>query len=159
MTTSDLAPSAAPAAVDDAPLPRARFVESIRRYVRRYAVFSGRASRSELWWVVLAHVLLVVLAYAATVGVAAGTWALTQDSSTTMFDVVVLTIPALVGLLELALVVPGVALTVRRLHDAGYSGWCVALGLVPVANLALLVLLLLPSNPAGARFDRGAART
>lgn len=156
MTAHDTAPTAAPARFDDSPLPGARFVESIRRYVRRYAVFSGRASRSELWWVVLAHVLLVVVGYAATVGVAAGTYAITQDSNTVMFDVLVLTIPALVGLLELALLVPGLALQVRRLHDAGFSGWFLALGLVPVANLALVALLVMPSRPEGARFDRGA---
>lgn len=156
MTTPDRAPAAAPARFDDSPLPGARFGESIRRYVRRYAVFSGRASRSELWWVVLAHVVLVVVAYAATVGVAAGTYAVTQDSSTRMFTVIVLTIPVLVGLLELALLVPGLALTVRRLHDAGFSGWLLALGLVPVVNLALVALLVMPSRLEGVRFDREA---
>ena len=51
----------------------------------------------------------------------------------------------------LAVVVPSIAVTVRRLHDVGYSGWLVLLALIPwVGGLILLVFTLLPPSPAGA---------
>jgi hypothetical protein len=57
----------------------------------------------------------------------------------------------------LAQIVPGIALAVRRLHDANLSGLLYLLVLVPsVGGLIVLVLHLLPSNPAGRRYDAGA---
>lgn len=45
-------------------------------------------------------------------------------------------------------------MSVRRLHDADFSGFMYLLALIPfVGGLALLVFMLMPSNPAGARFD------
>jgi hypothetical protein len=50
--------------------------------------------------------------------------------------------------------VPNLALTVRRLHDAGYSGWLVLLGLVPyLGGLILLIFAVLPSSPTGVKYD------
>ena len=55
----------------------------------------------------------------------------------------------------LAIAVPSIAVTVRRLHDAGFSGWLYLVNLVPyVGGLVILVLTILPSKPEGARFDR-----
>ena len=49
---------------------------------------------------------------------------------------------------------PTIALTVRRLHDVGYTGWLVLLGLIPsVGSLILLIFAVLPSSPAGAKYD------
>lgn len=71
--------------------------------------------------------------------------------------------PAVLGLL-LALVafafglvnfVPGLAVTVRRLHDVDLSGWFYLLGRIPfVGGFILLVFLVLSPKPGGARFDR-----
>ncbi|MFP3600216.1 DUF805 domain-containing protein, partial [Chryseobacterium sp. SIMBA_029] len=58
----------------------------------------------------------------------------------------------------LATIIPSLALLVRRLHDGNFSGWLALLVLVPfLGALAVLVLSLLPSNPAGQRFDRPTA--
>lgn len=47
------------------------------------------------------------------------------------------------------------ALVVRRLHDANYSGWMALLGLIPlVGGIILLVFVLTGSKPEGQRFDR-----
>lgn len=52
------------------------------------------------------------------------------------------------ALLMLATVVPSLAVTVRRLHDTGRSGWWWFIGLVPfVGGIVLLVLTLLDSTP------------
>lgn len=60
-------------------------------------------------------------------------------------------------LVVLVVAVPWVAIAVRRLHDSNRSGWWVLLFLVPIGNLALLVLLAQPSDERGRRFDRPAA--
>jgi len=50
--------------------------------------------------------------------------------------------------------VPTLALTVRRLHDAGYSGLLALILLIPyVGSLILLIFAVLPSSPAGAKYD------
>lgn len=56
--------------------------------------------------------------------------------------------------LLLSAALPWVALAMRRLHDTNRAGWWVLLYLVPGGNVALVVLLALPSDDAGARFDR-----
>lgn len=57
----------------------------------------------------------------------------------------------------LAVFVPSLALSVRRLHDTNRSGWMLLLGLIPfVGAIILLVFYVLEANPAGQRFDRPA---
>ena len=59
------------------------------------------------------------------------------------------------GLLYLAVIIPSIALTVRRLHDANFSGWLYLLHLIPsLGSLIVFILTLLPSKPEGARFDK-----
>lgn len=122
-------------------------VEAVRRFYAQYAQFSGRASRSEYWWVML---------YQLGVGLALGV--LTSAVETSAGGE-----PAVLGLLlalaafafGLVNLVPGLAVTVRRLHDVDLSGWFYLLGLIPlVGGFIVLVLLVLSPKPGGARFDR-----
>ena len=54
----------------------------------------------------------------------------------------------------LGIIVPTLALTVRRLHDAGYSGLFALLLLIPyLGSLIIMIFALLPSSPAGAIYD------
>jgi uncharacterized membrane protein YhaH (DUF805 family) len=54
----------------------------------------------------------------------------------------------------LGILLPTLALTVRRLHDAGYSGLLALLLLLPcLGSLIILIFALLPSSPAGAKYD------
>lgn len=53
----------------------------------------------------------------------------------------------------LALIVPHLALTMRRLHDANFSGWFILLGLIPAGAFVIFIFTLIPSNPAGVRYD------
>jgi uncharacterized membrane protein YhaH (DUF805 family) len=125
---------------------------AVKRFFRKYAAFSGRASRSEYWWValVLGVVGFVLQLLTGILGAAGAT---TTSSGT---------IPgpgAAVGLIlvlvfYLAVLIPSLALLVRRLHDANLSGWLALLVVVPIV---VFVLSLLPSNPAGQRFDQPTA--
>jgi uncharacterized membrane protein YhaH (DUF805 family) len=78
------------------------FTEAIRSGFRHYVTFSGRASRSEFWYWALFTVLAGVVA--------------------AMLDAVLRT-RGLQGVLSLVLLLPNLAISVRRLHDSGKSGW------------------------------------
>jgi uncharacterized membrane protein YhaH (DUF805 family) len=146
--------TAAPPALDQ-PLYGASFGQAIARFFQKYATFSGRASRSEYWWWVLATAIVYVVVWVVSLSVGAATGELNPEG-----DVFYLGTAATVGIVilvlwTLATLVPQIAVAVRRLHDANYSGWLVLLRLLPsVGDLVLLVLLIQSPNPAGARFDR-----
>jgi len=85
----------------------------------KYADFNGRASRSEFWWYVLfAIIVAVVLQFV---------------------DNVILGFPLLGAIFSLATLIPGIAVSVRRLHDKDKSGWWLLICLVPVVGAVLLI--------------------
>ena len=134
----------------DAPLHDATFVEAFTRYWRRYATFSGRASRSEYWWMALVGLTVAVVTTMIDV-IANGGFAAANATATGVGDL-------LSYGWGLATIVPTVALSVRRLHDTDRSGNWIFLGLVPfIGVIVLLIFYLGPSNPAGDRFDRASA--
>ena len=101
-----------------------------------YANFTGRARRREYWMFTLINVLvqLVLRVLDSLVGlsfepgdVMGGGW--------------------LSGLYSLLVIIPHLAVMVRRLHDTGRSGWSALLALIPLINLILLVLLAEDSKP------------
>ena len=132
------------------------FGGAIRRGFAKYATFAGRASRSEYWWWTLfTTVVFLALGIPALVlGVSNS-----PDGGQTPGPAGVPFLVAM-GLFYLAVLVPSIAVTVRRLHDAGYSGWLVLLALIPsIGGLIVLVFTLLPSSPNGARYDPPAGRS
>lgn len=107
------------------------FSEAIKTsLVNKYATFSGRATRSEYWYVVLFGYLLALLI---------------------VFLGMIIDSPELIiGLstvLSLILLVPGLAVCIRRLHDTGRSGWWYLLVLIPyIGAFALLIIFCLKSS-------------
>jgi uncharacterized membrane protein YhaH (DUF805 family) len=89
------------------------FTESIQTCFRKYADFTGRASRSEYWW----FALFIVL-----VNMAAG---LLVDTAS--------------ALVALAMVLPYTAASARRLHDTGRSGWWQLAGFIPLIGWAAMI--------------------
>lgn len=85
------------------------------RPLKRFAKFSGRAPRAEFWWFYLATIVVDRILTAV-------------DSSLIGFEGI------LAGSFSLIILLPSIAVTVRRLHDTGRSGWWV------VAMIALLAL-------------------
>jgi|TARA_B100000519_G_scaffold13659_1_gene10250 uncharacterized membrane protein YhaH (DUF805 family) len=136
------------------PLYGASFGQAFTRFWKKYATFSGRASRSEFWWWYLANIIIVTVLYIITaIGGFAGA---SIDSATgasapgPLFGVGI----ALLVIWWLAIIVPTLALSWRRLHDTNRSGLFWFLGFIPVVGgIILLVLFVLDSDPAGARFD------
>jgi uncharacterized membrane protein YhaH (DUF805 family) len=116
------------------------FGGSIATCFRKYAVFSGRASRSEYWFFVLFQLLLLV-----GLMIVDG---LVFRGSVTVFTT----------LAWLILLLPGFAVTVRRLHDIDMSGWWVLISFVPlIGGILLLVWTCQCGTHAANRFGMGPA--
>ena len=101
--------------------------------LKKYAVFSGRARRKEYWMFFLINLLIsaVLIAIDSLIG----------TFSQTGFGL-------LQGLYSLAVLIPSIAVTVRRLHDTGRTGWWILIGLIPViGGIVLLIFMLLDSQP------------
>jgi uncharacterized membrane protein YhaH (DUF805 family) len=102
--------------------------------LKRYAEFNGRSRRKEYWMYTLFNsVIILVLEIA-------GFLTLERTGISIVFF-------GLVLLYALAVLVPSLAVAVRRLHDTGKSGWLLLIGLIPIVSLALIVLLCLDSTP------------
>ncbi|MFE4197603.1 DUF805 domain-containing protein [Paenarthrobacter sp. NPDC056912] len=127
---------------------------AVKRFFKKYTDFTGRASRSEYWWWTLVSVIVsTVLNTLATVVGSAG--ATVSDAGTVTLGGGAIAFYVILGIWGLATIIPSIALLVRRLHDGNFSGWLALLVLVPfLGALAVFVLSLLPSNPAGQRFDQ-----
>jgi uncharacterized membrane protein YhaH (DUF805 family) len=126
------------------------FGGAVARGFKKYATFRGRAGRGEYWWwtlfTFLSYLVFGLLVFA--VGMATS-----RDGGRTPG---LLAVPLIIlfAVFFLGLVVPTLALTVRRLHDAGYSGLLALLMLIPyLGSLIILIFALLPSSPAGAKYD------
>lgn len=138
------------------PLYGATFGQAIGRLFKKYAVFTGRASRSEYWWsyllVVGGHLVLGILAL--VLGVATGT---STGTGTVYMGPGGGAIGVISILWFLATIIPLVAVGIRRLHDGNYGGVTYLLVLIPwLGGLILIFFLAQRSNPLGARYDVGA---
>ncbi|MGO4855696.1 DUF805 domain-containing protein [Arthrobacter sp. 2MCAF14] len=143
------------------PRPQVGFVDAIKQFYGRYATFTGRSNRSEYWWVAL-YIAIVnavlgipyyieVGSYAASVSAASTAEA--QQAAAASFPAAAMIFGIVWFIWGLVNLVPGLALTVRRLHDTGRSGWFILLGLIPIAGpIILLVFYATASKPEGATY-------
>jgi Predicted membrane protein len=90
------------------------------RVMRKYAVFEGRARRKEFWIFALANFVIGILLSII------GTITSTGDSLRDLYN--------------LAVLIPNLAVGVRRLHDTGRSGWWLLLVLVPIIGAIVLIV-------------------
>ncbi|MFC8304558.1 DUF805 domain-containing protein [Specibacter sp. NPDC057265] len=132
------------------PLYGAGPVQAFKRFFIKYASFAGRASLSEYWWSRLfLGAGLVAFMFLAQLGADRQSDELSAFGSFVMFIFVIC---------FLGIIVPNLAISFRRLHDANLSGWFILLSFLPlVGPVTLLVFTLLPSKAQGARFDKAPA--
>ncbi|MFZ7087249.1 DUF805 domain-containing protein [Curtobacterium sp. RRHDQ10] len=136
------------------------FPRAFTRFWKKYAAFSGRASRSEYWWWSLWNVIVVAVlsTIVGVIAAATGDYSTHAAATSTGASAGVETqSPAGIILVVwyLAVLIPTIAIQVRRLHDVNLRGWWVLLALIPfLGGIAVLVMTILPSNPEGQRFDR-----
>jgi uncharacterized membrane protein YhaH (DUF805 family) len=101
--------------------------ESVTVCLKKYVEFDGRASRSELWWFILAQVI---------VGIIANTLH-----------------PTLGGIVSLLLFLPTIAVGARRLHDINKTGWLQLVGIIPIIGWILVIYWFVqPTQPEGNKY-------
>ena len=131
--------------------------------LKRYADFSGRSRRKEYW----SFALLLFIVYVIIAGLLVATGlplgAMTNPQAAAAIEppgAFFYVIAGLAGIGVLAIIVPSIAVVVRRLHDRDMSGWwylgAIVAGMIPfvgfLASIALLVLMCLPGTPGPNRF-------
>ena len=116
------------------------FMDALTTVFRnKYATFSGRASRSEYWWGYLGYfVIATVLQIFALVGgialIDAGELAL---------------LPGLIALGGIvAMIIPTIAVSVRRMHDTGKSGWMLLILIIPCIGFILWIVWMVEDGQA-----------
>jgi uncharacterized membrane protein YhaH (DUF805 family) len=117
------------------------FAEAVKMALfQRFADFQGRSRRSEYWWFFLFQFLFSLVGQI-------------------LIGVLAAAIPILGGILGivflialLALIIPGIAVSIRRLHDLDKSGWWLLIGLIPLAGLILLYWFCLTGTDGDNRF-------
>ncbi|UIP07904.1 DUF805 domain-containing protein [Erythrobacter sp. SDW2] len=139
---------------------------------KRYADFGGRSRRMEFWMFSLLGFLVAVATVGLAMAVAPGAGESEMISGDGGFQAsaafnsdfsgspLAMVLVGVYGLFVLAAFIPGIAVTVRRLHDRDMSGWwylgAVVAGLLPLIGifvwLAFFVLMLLPGTTGPNRF-------
>jgi uncharacterized membrane protein YhaH (DUF805 family) len=95
---------------------------------RKYAAFNGRARRKEYWMFTLICCILVFIPF--------------------FIEAFLGIFPVLSNIILLALIIPSVAVCVRRLHDVGKSGWWYFVNLIPIIGpLYFLYLMIKDGQP------------
>ena len=94
------------------------FMEAVKSCFRRYVDFQGRSPRSEYWWFVLFYLIvyIVLIALSAAVPI----------------------LGILLLIFVLGIILPLLAVSIRRLHDLDKSGWWILISFIPVVGLILL---------------------
>lgn len=102
--------------------------------LKKYAVFSGRSRRKEYWFFVLFNIIVSII-LAVIDGVTG-----TLDPESGM---------GILGLIyTLAVLIPALAVSVRRLHDTGRSGWWLLILLIPlIGTIVILIFMVQDSKP------------
>lgn len=104
------------------------FGEAISTVLSKYITFDGRARRSEYWYWFLAIVLVEIVV---------GIFYLMSSTLGILLYVV----------FGLAIILPSIAVAIRRLHDTNRTGWWILLTLIPFGGLVLLVFYVLEGTP------------
>ena len=123
------------------------FPDAVKMFFTRYVDFQGRSRRSEYWWVVLFNLIVSLV----LVGLA---FALGGNFGSGELSPIAMILFAVFGLYMLAIILPSIALFVRRLHDINQTGWIylglVVASLIPfigfIASIAMIVIACIPGT-------------
>ncbi len=104
--------------------------------LRKFATFSGRSRRSEYWYFTLVYLIAAIIL--SVLDIATGLY----DKSTG--------IGVLSAIFAIAMILPSLSVSVRRLHDTNRSGWWLLIALVPLLGAIVLLIFMVLDSEAGA---------
>ena len=115
-------------------------INAYKNFFKGYVDFAGRSTRSDYWWIWLGNMIIYIpffFAYGNAISNPRNESALIALGGTAIIYMVI----------GLALLLPGLALTVRRLRDAGFHWALIFVAFIPmVGGIALMVLLAMPTK-------------
>lgn len=95
------------------------FTEAVQSGLTNYVTFNGRSSRSAYWWFWLFTFVAVIAAEIVSA---------------------IIKSPVIYLIVALALLLPSLAVAIRRLHDTGRTGWWLLIGLIPIIGTITLIV-------------------
>ena len=123
-------------------------INAYKNFFKNYAEFTGRSTRSDYWWVWLGNFILSIpfwIIYFYTVFLSIVMDSIDDSVSEATFMVLGLVV-IIYAIFYLAILVPTLALSVRRLRDAGFHWAFIFLRFVPMGGIALLILFAMPTK-------------
>ena len=123
-------------------------INAYKNFFKNYAEFTGRSTRSDFWWVWLGNFILSIpfwIIYFYTVFLSAVMDSVSDSASEATFMVLGLVV-IIYAIFYLVILVPTLALSVRRLRDAGFHWAFIFLRFAPMGGIALLILHAMPTK-------------
>ena len=123
-------------------------IDAYKNFFKNYAEFTGRSTRPDYWWVWLGNLILSIpfwIIYFYTVFLSAVMDSVGETVSEATFMVLGLVV-IIYAVFFLAILVPTLALSVRRLRDAGFHWAFIFLRFAPMGGIALLILFAMPTK-------------
>jgi uncharacterized membrane protein YhaH (DUF805 family) len=105
------------------------------KVLKKYAVFNGRARRAEYWYFALVSIIISII----LVVIDGATGSFNQETGFGLLS----------GIYTLAILIPAIAVGVRRLHDTNRSGWWILLALVPLIGFIVLIVFFVIDSDQG----------
>ena len=123
-------------------------IDAYKNFFKNYAEFTGRSTRPDYWWVWLGNLILSIpfwIIYFYTVFLSTVMDSVSDSASEATFMVFGL-VAIIYAIFYLAILVPTLALSVRRLRDAGFHWAFIFLRFAPMGGIALLILFAMPTK-------------
>ena len=123
-------------------------INAYKNFFKNYAEFTGRSTRSDYWWVWLGNFILSIpfwIIYFYTVFLSIVMDSIDDSVSEATFMVLGLVV-IIYAIFYLAILVPTLALSVRRLRDAGFHGALIFLRFAPMGEIARVILHAMPTK-------------
>ena len=123
-------------------------INAYKNFFKNFAEFTGRSTRPDYWWVWLGNLILSIpfwIIYFYTVFLSTVMDSVSDSASEAIFMVFGL-VAIIYAVFYLAILVPTLALSVRRLRDAGFHWAFIFLRFAPMGGIALLILHAMPTK-------------
>ncbi len=116
------------------------FTEAVKSVFSNYTNFSGRARRSEYWYFVLFN-MLINFVLSTLMALGGG-----YSDEMSAFAMIIAGLMSIYGLVA---IIPGIAVSIRRLHDTGRSGWNLLWGFVPLIGSIIVLIFMATDSVQG----------